>query len=427
MHESIPGCVHRTMKFLIILFYIFSALLMIHSLYFGLYGLWGLFFDDRIFEDTDKRAHFAVMIPARNEEIVIGDLVDSIRGADYPSSLIDIYVVANNCTDNTAGIASERGATVIYCTEPANSKADALRFAIDRLKDDVSIDAYVVFDADNIVDPAFFTELNKALVSGAPAVQCRRTGKNLRSTWVSACYETYYAMQNTFFNHPRNAAGLSAAINGTGWAVRKDILDENGFEFYTITEDLEMTLDYAIKGIHIAYCRAAVVYDEFTCDIRTSMRQRVRWTFGMEQNLKRYQLTLFKKCLHSRQCFDAAMLNIIPQVMMMSIVFSIIASILAFFTLEVTVSFLTFIAAPALGIWICTGLLSLVALIRSGSNVKDNIKGIISFPLFIMTWIPILISCQFRHDVKWTPIEHTQSVSISERKKGNSDEKDSAG
>ena len=47
---------------------------------------------------------FAVMISARNEEYVIGALIDSIKKQNYPSELVTVFVVAENCTDSTAEV-----------------------------------------------------------------------------------------------------------------------------------------------------------------------------------------------------------------------------------------------------------------------------------------------------------------------------------
>ncbi|MBO5513056.1 MAG: glycosyltransferase, partial [Mogibacterium sp.] len=195
---------------------------------------------------------------------MIGNLVKSIRMADYPSDLIDTYVVINNTTDNTSAAAEAEGAKVIDCDVPVKTKAEVLRFAFEKLRDHSEIDTYVIFDADNVVDPAFFTEINKAHAAGFKSAQGKRTGKNLRSTWVSNCYEIYYTMQNAFFNHPRNSAKLSAAINGTGWTIDKSVMDANGFDMTTITEDQEFTIWCSMNDIKIAYCSKALVYDEFT-------------------------------------------------------------------------------------------------------------------------------------------------------------------
>ena len=400
------------MKVLQVLFQILNIILFIHTFYFGVFAFSGLLKRTRVFEETDTRRHFAVLIPARNEETVIANLVDSISEADYQDGLIDTYVVINNCTDNTEAIAKEHGARIIKCTVPTKNKAEVLKFAFSCLEDEQDIDAYAVFDADNVVDPGFFREVNRALASGAPAVQCRRTGKNLKGNWVSACYEIYYAMQNTFFNHPRSAAGLTASISGTGWVVSKDIIDRRGFDLSTITEDFEMTIRCAMDGDRIVYCSRAVVYDEFTQDLRVSMVQRIRWTFGMLQCLQKFEGRLVKQALKgSWQSFDMAFLNILPLVTLTSL----ISSVLAYFIVDIPMKFYVYLPVLLVVYWISMSLSSLIAVLKSGSSVKENIKGILAFPLFIITWAPILIFCFFKRDVEWTPIKHDQNVSIEDK------------
>lgn len=407
------------MNILRIIFYILNTLLFFHAAYFTVFGIWGLFRKRHLYPEASRLRHFAVLIPARNEETVIGSLIDSIEAADYPAGLLDTYVVVNHCTDNTGSIAKERGSQVIECTADTKSKADVLRFAFGLLADDKDIDAYIIFDADNIVDPAFFTEVNKALDTGVPAVQGRRAGKNLRSNWTEACYEMYYAMQNAYFNHPRNSAGLSASVNGTGWAVAKEVIDRSGFNFDTITEDFEMTIQYAIDGYRVAYCSKALVYDEFTRDFRVSLVQRLRWTFGMVQCMKKYERELLGKALRgSFSCFDAAMLDILPLVMLLSV----ITSVMAYFLLMTSVNILLYFLTLIVTFWAGLSLSSLVAMIKSGSNIKKNAKGILAFPFFILSWAPILISCFFRRNVEWTPIKHDLSVSIVDEEKAEHEE-----
>lgn len=387
---------------------------MIHALYFMLFGLWGLFRKIRIYDETSTRKHFAVIIPARNEELVIGNLVKSIRMADYPSDLIDTYVVINNTTDNTSAAAEAEGAKVIDCDVPVKTKAEVLRFAFEKLRDHSEIDTYVIFDADNVVDPAFFTEINKAHAAGFKSAQGKRTGKNLRSTWVSNCYEIYYTMQNAFFNHPRNSAKLGAAINGTGWTIDKSVMDANGFDMTTITEDQEFTIWCAMNDIKIAYCSKALVYDEFTTSMRVSMKQRVRWSFGMLQNLYKYEGRLLRQAFRgSLQCFDAAMVTLLPVVVLLSL----LTAALAYAFVDIPISIPVFIVGLIASAWISTSIGALISVVKSGCSIKDNIKGIIAFPIFIVTWAPILISCFFRRRLDWAPIKHDQVVSIEDRQK----------
>ena len=397
-----------------ILFEILNILIFLHTAYFTVFALSGLPRKVRRFDDTDDLRHFAVLIPARNEETVIGNLVSSIKEADYPADLLETYVLVNNTTDGTAANAESAGAAVLDVNVPVSSKADVLRFAFDQLAGRTDIDTYVVFDADNVVDSGFFREINKAFAAGARAAQGKRTGKNLRSTWVSACYEIYYTMQNAFFNHPRNAAGLTASISGTGWAVDKDIIDQNGFTMTTITEDYEYTIWCAMNGISIAYCARALVYDEFTESIRVSLTQRFRWSFGMLQNLQKYEGVLIRNSLRgSRQCFDMCMLNLLPVVTLVSM----IATALAYVFVDIPFSFIPFVLVLIAMAWAGTSIGSLVSVIKSGCSVRQNIKGILAFPVFIVTWAPVLIACFFKRKMVWTPIRHDKAVSIEDRQR----------
>ena len=400
------------MTILSVLFQILNIILMLHTLYFLVFGIWGLLRKTRIYEEANVLRHFAVIIPARNEELVIGNLVKSIRMADYPAELLDIYVVINNTTDNTATLAVSEGAKVIECDVPVRSKAEVLSFAFDKLRGHDDIDTYVIFDADNIVDPYFFTEINKAHAAGYKSAQGKRTGKNIRSTWVSGCYEIYYTMQNAYYNHPRNAARLSAAINGTGWTIDRSVIDENGFDMTTITEDQEFTIWCAMNDIKIAYCSKALVYDEFTSKLSVSIKQRVRWSFGMLQNLRKYVWRLLGQAFKgSLQCFDAAMVALLPVVVLVSL----FTAALAYVFIDIPLSIPVFITGLIAVSWASASIGALISVVKSGCSVKENITGMIAFPIFIVTWAPILISCFFRRKLDWAPIKHDQVVSIEDR------------
>ena len=84
---------------------IFSILLAYKAFYFAI----GFLFT-RKFKPAKKNHKYAIVIAARNEENVIGNLLDSINKQDYPKELLTTFVVADNCTDNTAKIARNHGA-----------------------------------------------------------------------------------------------------------------------------------------------------------------------------------------------------------------------------------------------------------------------------------------------------------------------------
>ena len=220
------------------------------------------------------RTRFAILIAARNEELVIGPLINSLLAQDYPSDLYDIWVVPNNCTDNTALAARNFGARVLECTVPVKSKGEVLRFAYNRLRGR-RYDAWLVFDADNVVDPRFLAEMNNARMAGARAAQGYRDSKNPYDTAVSGCSSIYYWMMDRFHNGGKAGLGVSAMIGGTGFMVTQALLDRlGGWRTETISEDLEITAQAVLAGERVAYVPRAITYDEQPLTWEQSFTQR---------------------------------------------------------------------------------------------------------------------------------------------------------
>lgn len=137
-----------------------------------------------------KNHRYAVVVSARNESAVIGDLIHSIKVQNYPTELIDVFVIADNCTDNTADVAREAGAIVFkrFNTEQVG-KGYALDYGFKIIRSqyaDRGYEAYFVFDADNVLDVNYFREMNKTFDNGAKASTSYRNSKNYDSNWISA-------------------------------------------------------------------------------------------------------------------------------------------------------------------------------------------------------------------------------------------------
>ncbi len=143
----------------------------------------GCFRRKKKFPEAAPKTRFAVLIAARNEEKVIGNLVDSLLKQRYPRELYDVVVIPNNCRDHTAQRAREHGAKVLECTVPVKSKGEVLQFAFSRLMKEKKYDAFCVFDADNVVDPGYLEAMNRAFCSGTRIAQGYRESKNPGSSW----------------------------------------------------------------------------------------------------------------------------------------------------------------------------------------------------------------------------------------------------
>ena len=391
--------------------------LLLYSGYFLIFLLIGLFRKKQKYPETEKRTHFAVLIPARNEESVIGTLMESVQKLDYPKDCFDTYVLRHNCTDRTEEIVSSFGAKIIRRGMEMKTKGEVLKSVFEELAADEKIDAYVVVDADNMMNPAFLSEVNKAIVDGASVVQCRRTGRNSKDAWVAGCYEIYYRMQNAFYNRPRVGIGCSASINGSGWAVTKDVISRNGFQVRTITEDMEYTVICALDGARIAYVDEAISSDQFVSRLKQSMIQRIRWSYGMLQCIRLYEGNLLKQAFKgSFEAFDLALVNL----MMVMTALSVALIPTGFFSVREVIPlqnilpislwlwFLIYLALAAVSYSIGSCFAALIAVLMTRGRIRDNWKGILGFPIFLITWIPVMISCLFRRRVDWTPMRKSK-------------------
>lgn len=305
------------------LFFVFSLCYM----YQAVYAVYVLVTDHkrkpRPEEDDDvKLCRYAVLISGRNEELVIGELVKSLKQQDYPEELLDVYVIADNCTDNTATVARDAGAIVFERFDQVRKgKSYALDYALHKIArmegdDDGRTDyaGYFVFDADNVVDKNFVRAMNRQqqLSPDYDAFTCYRNSKNYADNWVSAGSALWFLREAKFLSNARYRLGSSCAISGTGFMIRSVILESNeGWIHHLLTEDIEFSTDCISNGLRIGYVEDAVVYDEQPTTFKDSWRQRLRWAKGFYQVLLRYCGSLFSGIATKKggrwACFDMFM------------------------------------------------------------------------------------------------------------------------
>ncbi len=231
-----------------------------------------------------KRQHkYAILIAARNEEEVIGNLVESIRRQDYPSELLEIFVVADNCTDSTARVARELGA---HCYEREDkehrTKGFALQFLVEEIRRDFGIEAfdgYMIFDADNLLQYDFVSRMNDAFDAGEKIVTSYRNTKNFDDNWISASYGLHWLRTVRQEHRARSFYHLATRIQGTGFLFAHELI-KNGWNYTSLTEDRAFCADAVANGYKISYQNEAVFYDEQPVDMKIAMRQRIRWAKG---------------------------------------------------------------------------------------------------------------------------------------------------
>ena len=367
----------------------------------------------------EKNNRFMAIIPAHNEENVIGNLVESLKKQNYPKELYDIYVIADNCTDSTAEIARNLGAIVYErFDEEHKTKGYALNwFLKQKIEENAQYDAFCVFFSYNIVDVDFLKNMNKKLCQGEDVVQGYRDIKNPTDSWVSAGYALFYWTMNRFYHLARYNIGLSPLINGTGFMVRFDVIKPDGWDTKTLTEDIEFSLKRIIKGRRLGWARDAIVYDEQPVGFKQSWSQRARWTVGHIQCLKEYTkpLAVAVKDKKTVMNFDGLLyiLGSIPMFVLTLILLTMNFVIYAgngMTSIDLVVNILRYLI-PTFLLPIGT---AIIIMLLDKKPIKPMIKGLLCYPLFLGSWLLINFVCLFKRQTKWEKIEHTRSIKIDD-------------
>ncbi len=405
------------------IYYILFIISLAYGLYFFITGFFGFKnINKKLIKKHKPKHKFAILIASRNEEGVIEHLVKSLLQQDYPKDLFDVYVIPNNCTDDTEKVAKKAGAEIIKCTVPTKSKGEVLKFTLEKLSKRKDIDAYVVFDADNVVHPEFLARMNDALCEGHKVAQGFRDSKNPGDNWISGSYSIFYWIQNFFFSKARMQMGGSASINGTGFMVKKEVIDEYGFNTYTLTEDVEFTAQCALRGIKVMFVEDAITYDEQPTEFKVSWKQRKRWSLGNIQCFRRYNKDLFRTYSKTGfiPCWDMLLSFMAPYIQVLATLLTIVLILFKIFDVKLYDVF-SYMYAYGLLFFLLTYIgniiINLFVVKYNKKSVKEIMSGILLFSLFMLTWIPINFMCLFKKDLAWEPIKHKRGMGIDEVKK----------
>ena len=367
-----------------------------------------------------KKLHrYAFFIAAHNEEAVIANLVRSIKDQDYPSELIEVFVVADACTDNTAQLAREAGAIVYERNDLARKgKSWVMDFGFDRILNEYpdTFEGYFIFDADNVISRDYVSKMNDAFDQGFHVVTSYRNSKNFGSSWISSANATWYLREARFLNNARNICKTSCAVSGSGYLISASVIEGmHGWQFHTLTEDIQFSVHEILQGRKVAFAPDAVLYDEQPTTFRQSWRQRMRWSQGYLQVFRDYGARLLRGIFRgSFSCFDMSM-AIMPAFVLSTV------SILVNLTLGVVgalagdnllVAFES-VGQMLLNMYLTLFVLGAITTVTEWKRIHTKaVKKVLyafTFPLFMFTYIPISFAALFSKG-EWKPIEHRVSA-----------------
>lgn len=387
------------------------------------------------FPPAQKHHRYAILIAARNEAKVIGNLIESIKQQDYhriAPGMVDIFVVADNCQDNTAQVAKQLGAICYSRTNDVNcTKGFALQFLIENIKNDYGIehyDAYIVFDADNLLTEDYITRMNEAFDAGNKIICSYRNTKNFGTNWISASYGLHYLRTIRTEHRARSFLGMPTRIQGTGFLVANEII-KNGWKYTSLTEDRALSADAVVQGYNITYNDDAVFYDEQPVNLHIAMRQRIRWAKGNVQAFTESGGKLFCriftiKGIKKRLANFDMLMTIFPRQLVTILRRILIMSLEAYAFIK---------GFDAIGLILCLGFwffkpFVIQWLYASYALITER-KKVIRIPIYRLIWFVLMfpffdvigriamLIAVCTH-VEWKPIPHNENIGIDEIQTG---------
>lgn len=242
---------------------------------------------------SDKKTRFAVLIPARNESKVVKNIINSLKNQTYPEEYFDVWFITESYEDETNVIAAENGYNYFIrdeLTDQRKTKGFALQECIRYFKaNDLQYDAYMIFDADNVMDSDYLEKMNDLRQTGVEVGVGYRNFTNANTNWLTATSAILFTYMNSFTSKNRTILFKKALIAGTGYYVNSDIIDEAGGWIFTgMTEDTELTTYCEYHDINMKYYPLINFYDEQSPSFRANHAQHIRWIWGFAENRKRF-------------------------------------------------------------------------------------------------------------------------------------------
>jgi cellulose synthase/poly-beta-1,6-N-acetylglucosamine synthase-like glycosyltransferase len=258
---------------------------------------------------------FLILVPAHNEERLLPSLLANLRQLDYPQSLYQVHIVADNCTDRTAELARSGGATAHErVDEQQRGKGYALQWLMQQLwASSEPHDAVLILDADSIISANFLTVMDARLAGGERAIQAYYAVRDPQDSWSASLRSVALAALHYLRPLGRVLLGGSAGPKGNGMVFAAEIVREYKWSA-SLTEDIEYHMELILGGRRVTFAPDALVWAEMPSSLKASQTQNVRWERGRQEMLRRYVPRLLRAALARRSylLFDAAVEQIIP-------------------------------------------------------------------------------------------------------------------
>lgn len=366
------------------------------------------------YPQKEKNGHnYAILIPARNESLVIEKLLISIENQTKKIKPEDVYVIVETKKDKTVSIVEKHKMTIVY-RKNLNKKRKG--FALDDaikeiLKSNKKYDAYFIFDADNILDKNYIKEMTKSFDEGYDIGIGYRNTKNSKNL-VSAASALTFSMINTIGNKRKSKYTNNLIISGTGYYIKGTIIESwKGFPFNSLTEDYELSLYSILNNLTTTYNDSAIYYDEQPEIFDVTITQRSRWVKGYFDARRNYIHKIRKSISKKDKNYASkitALIGVNPLITL------IIGDLL--FLIDSTTSLKRFIICfiiIILLVYLCLMLFTYIIIRNEEDKLDIKVSKILLIfynPFYLLSYIYCLYIAITKKDLGWQEIKHTNNT-----------------
>ena len=333
---------------------------------------------------TEKNRRFAIVIPAHNEEKIISKTIYSLSALIYPKKLYDVFVIADNCDDNTADVARSLGVTVLErFHRTRKGKGYALRWAFNRLLNtDETYDALLVVDADSLISGNYLEVMNYYLEKGSDVIQSNDQVLPEPGNWSVEATQIGFLLYNYVKPLGRKVLNFNMGLRGNGMCFRAEVLKKIPWKAWSLTEDVEYGMILMLNDIKIDFAPEASVLAQMPIEASNAESQRARWEMGRYQIIKNYAPKFLMESLKKRSAaFLDVFLDLItpPFVNVMLVISLILTAAVTFWAVGVLPILYPIIWALLLAVGI---LYLFIGLYVAGAN-KELYKSLLRIPSYI--------------------------------------------
>lgn len=240
------------------------------------------------FPHSEKKAKIAILIPARNEKAVIANTIkELLEKQTYPKELYDVYLVADNCTDDTAKVAEAAGAKVYIHNDPdpkTHRASYGIAYGVDKLlkEHDGEYDFLIKFDADNQASPTYLEKMNDAYQTGIEIARPFEASTNAEQNSWTKVSATYYFRDSRLPSNFRERLHLDSMLTGAGMMVSLKILKEiGGWDAMSMSDDAEFTLNRLCENRRVHYIAECIVYEDQPATLKDTYTRLARMGHGL--------------------------------------------------------------------------------------------------------------------------------------------------